>query len=107
MYLSFSATADAGAVKVIEHIGDCQDEQKSPRNFAERAMSNGSHSRNVIQHRTDQVPLFRSNLPCRRGYISESNLSEASIYESQILASLGVTPGLHVWRWAVIQRRIA
>jgi hypothetical protein len=35
-----------------------QDGQKPSRNLAERAMSNRSHSRNVIQHRTNQVPLF-------------------------------------------------
>jgi hypothetical protein len=55
-------------------------------------MSNGSHSRNVIQHRTDQVLLLRTSVPRRRGYISESNMSDASICESQTFASLGVRP---------------
>ena len=42
---SLASKAHAGAIKVIEHIGDCQDGQKPQHNLAECGMpkSSGSH----------------------------------------------------------------
>jgi hypothetical protein len=36
------------------------------------------------------------------GYVSGSPLSDKATYDSQTLASLGVTPGVYTWTWGAV-----